>query len=230
MRGPSTNSRTLDHDRMTSGSPVDRGPDRQVAEALLGLVASLFGASGTEQEPADEGGPEASEAPQHHEFGNTGGDDQEPHGVAAAGRCDLGAESVAAELPHDRCQHPSAVERCAGQKVEDPQEQVDAAEPEQHDGVDIGDPGFDEAVARREPRAADQQAGRRPGGRDAGTRPRDPPPRTGTARRRRTATASPLRRSGRCDGPRSSGPTRGRGANRGRAAHRADRSTSRWLR
>jgi hypothetical protein len=150
-------------------------PDAHAAQAVPHLDLTVAGAGRVQEEPADEGDPEAPEAGPREEAEQAVDDEEVGDQLSAAGGKAGRPSGIARHPPGEGAQDAPSVERIARDQVENGQGEVDVAQPIQ-DGLGRGGgarprvpahcPGQEEADdaqhrAREGPHDADQELGPR---------------------------------------------------------------------
>jgi hypothetical protein len=110
--------------------------DAEPGECLARGDEAVLGAGRLEQEPADEGEPDAADGAREDEERHTEPDEGVPEAPPDSGGEVGRPREVAAHVPEDGAEHAAAVERERREEVEHEQHQVDRPEPEE-DAVDV---------------------------------------------------------------------------------------------
>jgi hypothetical protein len=157
--------------------PDDRVAPHHVAGAAVAEAHPQGGdlplvAGGAQQEPADHGGPQAAgvAGEQEPEDAEADQDGADPLADPRGGQRRAGA--VAAQAPQDRVQHAPAVQRRAGDQVEQRQGPVHDAEPQHRPGDQAAGAELGQQHRHAEEDAAERQAGERPDPGDQELQPR----------------------------------------------------------
>ncbi len=154
------------------GIADDDVADPEAAERLAREQRAVLRRRGLEEEPADERDPETAVGALPDDERDAADDEEVPEPAADQRRHMRRPAEVSARSPERRAQHPAAVERERGEKVEDEQREVDVAEPG-GDGVHhLGQARFpreeyeDSSEDERDERAGDGDAELGPRGRE----------------------------------------------------------------